>query len=44
MKKVKKEELLKRLKNIERKNKDQLDTIQYQGERQLNAIEKSKKK
>ena len=34
----KKEELLKILKNIEGKNKDQLDAIKDQGEIQLNAI------
>ena len=34
----KKEGLLKRLKNIEGKNKDQLDAIRDQGEKQLNVI------
>ena len=38
----KKEGLLKRLKNIEGKNKEQLDEIKHQGERQLDAIEKQK--
>ena len=38
----KKERLLKRLKNIEGKNKDQLDAIKDQGEKQLNAIERQK--
>ena len=33
----KKGELLKRLKNFEGKNKDQLDAIKNQGEKQLNA-------
>ena len=36
----KKEGLLKRLKNIEDKSKDQLDEIKDQGEKQLNATEK----
>ena len=36
----KKEGLLKRLKNIEGKNKDQLEAIKDQGEKQLDAIEK----
>ena len=36
------EELLKRLKNIACKNKDQLDTIKDQGEKQFDAIEKQK--
>ena len=40
----KKQGPLKRLKNIEGKNKDQLDQIEYQGERQLDAIEKQGKK
>ena len=31
---------MKRLKNIEGKNKDQLDAIKDQGEKQLDAIEK----
>ena len=35
--------LLKRLKNIEGKNKDQLDAIKDQGQKQLDAIEKQKK-
>ena len=39
----KKEGLLKRLTNIEGKNKDQLDEIEYQGKRQLDAIEKQGK-
>ena len=38
----KKEVLLKRLKNIEGKNRDQLDPIKNQGEKQLDAIEKRK--
>ena len=38
----KKEGLLKRLKNIEGKNKEQLDEIKHQGERQLDAIDKQK--
>ena len=38
----KKEGLLKRLKNIEGKNKEQLDEIKHQGEKQLHAIEKQK--
>ena len=36
----KKEGLLKRLKNIEGKNKQQLNEIKHQGERQLDVIEK----
>ena len=40
----KKEGLLKRLKNIEVKNKDQLDSIKDQGERQLNVIKDQGKK
>ena len=40
----KKEGLLKRLKNIEGRNKDQLDEIKYQGKRQLDAIKKQGKK
>ena len=36
--KVIKKGLLKRLKNIEGKNKDELDEIEYQGKRQLDAI------
>ena len=40
----KKEGLLKRLKNIEGKNKDQLDTIKDQGEKQLDAIKDQGKK
>ena len=43
-KKGKKEGLLKRLKNIEGKNKRQLDEIDFQGERQLDAINKQVKK
>ena len=39
----KKEGLLKRLKNIEGKNKKQLDAIKDQEEKQLEAIEKQKK-
>ena len=35
---------MKRLKNIEGKNKDQLDEIEYQGKTQLDAIEKQGKK
>ena len=38
----KKEGLLKRLKNIEGKNKDQSDAIKDQGKKQLEAIEKQK--
>ena len=38
----KKEGLLKRLKNIEGKNKDQLDATKDQGEKQLDAIKKQK--
>ena len=41
--KVIKKGLLKRLKNIERKNKYQLDEINDQGEKQLDAIEKQTK-
>ena len=33
---------MKRLKNIEGKNRDQLDPIKNQGEKQLDAIEKRK--
>ena len=40
----KKEGILKRLKNIEGKNKDQLDAIKDQGERQLEAIKSHGKK
>ena len=40
----KKEGLLKRLKNIEGKNKDQLDEIEYQGQKQLDVIKKQRKK
>ena len=40
----KKEGLLQRLKNIEVKNKDQLDSIKNQGERQLNVIKDQGKK
>ena len=40
----KKEGLLKRLKNIEDKNKDQLDEIKYQGQKQLDVIKKQGKK
>ena len=40
----KKEVLLKRLKNIEGKNKDQLDAIKDQGENQLDAIKNQGKK
>ena len=39
----KKEGLLKKLNNIEGKNKDQLDAIKGQGKKQLDAIEKQKK-
>ena len=39
----KKEGLLKRLKNIEGKNKDQLDEIEYQGQKHVGAIEKQGK-
>ena len=39
---VKKNEgLLKRLKNIEGKNEQQLELIKYQGEKQLNLFNKS---
>ena len=38
----KEERLLKRLKHIEVKNKDQLDAIKDQGEKQLNVTEKQK--
>ena len=40
----KKDGLLKRLKNIEDKNKDQLDKIEYQGEKQIDAIKEQGKK
>ena len=40
----KKEVILKRLKNIEDKNKYQVDEIEYQGKRQLDVIEKQRKK
>ena len=40
----KKEGLLKRLKNIEFKDKEQLDEIEYRGERQLDMIDKHEKK
>ena len=40
----KKERLLKRLKNIEGRNKEQLDEIKYWEDRQLDAIEKQGKK
>ena len=40
MKGIKKEGLLKRLKNIEGKNEQQLEAIKDQGEKQLNTIEK----
>ena len=43
MKVIKKEGPLKRRKNIEGKNKEQLGEIRHQGERQLDAIEKQKK-
>ena len=39
-----KEGLLKRLKNIEDKNKEQLHGMEYQGERQLDMINKQGKK
>ena len=39
----KKEGVLKRLKNIEGKDKDQLNVIKNQGENQLDAIERQKK-
>ena len=39
-----KDELLKRLKNIEGKNKDQLDVIKDQGKKQLNVIKDQGKK
>ena len=35
--------LFKRLKNIEDKNKDQLDAIKKQGEKQLDAIKNKEK-
>ena len=38
----KKEGLLKRLKNIEGEDKEQLDEVKHQGERQIDAIEKQK--
>ena len=37
------EGLLKRQKNIEGKNKDQLDKIEYQGQKQLDVIKKTRK-
>ena len=40
----KKEGVLKRLKNIQGKNKDQLDPIKAQGEKQLEAIKNQGKK
>ena len=40
----KKEGLLTGLKNIEGKNKDQLDAIRDEGEKQLNAIKQKKNK
>ena len=40
----KKEGLLKRLRNIEGKNKEQLKENEYQGERQLGMIDKQEKK
>ena len=40
----KKEGLLRRLKNIESKNKEQLNEIEYQGEKQLDTIEKQVKR
>ena len=40
----KKEGLLKRLKNIESKNEQQLEAIKDQGEKRLNAIEKQNEK
>ena len=42
MKVIKKEGLLERLKNIEGKNKDQLNAIKDHGEKQLDAIKKQK--
>ena len=39
-----KEGLLKKLKNIEGKNKEQLDKIEWLGEKQLNVINKQGKK
>ena len=39
----KEEGLLKRLKNIEDKNEKKLDEIKYQGERQLNMVNKKRK-
>ena len=39
----KEEQLLKRLKNIEDKNKEQLNDIAYQGEKELDAFEKQRK-
>ena len=38
-----KERLLKRLKNIEDKNEEQLDAIKYQGERQPNMVNERRK-
>ena len=43
-KEEKKEELLKRLRNIEGQNEKQLNEIEYQGERQLDMIDKQGKK
>ena len=40
----KKEGLLKRLKDIEEKNKDQLDKIEYQGQKQKDVIKEQGKK
>ena len=44
MKKTKKEGLLKRLKNIEGKNEEQLKEIEYQGQRQLYMMDKQGRK
>ena len=44
MKKTKKEGFLKRLKNIEGKNEEQLKEIEYQGQRQLYMMDKQGRK
>ena len=44
MKNTKKEGLLKRLKNIEGKNEEQLKEIEYQGQRQLYMMDKQGRK
>ena len=43
-KEYKKEGLLKRLQNIEGNNKEQLDKVEYQGERELDINDKHGKK